>query len=66
MYIYLDVYYNVPRLYPCKVFNARMKFSTWTIVRVRELNMKLMSWILIGWLGYKGKNRSFIKDKLVT
>ena len=28
MYIYLDVYFNVPRLYPCKVFNARMKFST--------------------------------------
>ena len=66
IYIYLDVYYNVPKLYLCKVFNARMKSSTWTIIRVRELNMKLMSWIHIGWLGYKEQNRTFIKDKLVT
>ena len=27
MYVYLDVYYNVLRLYPCKDFNARMNLA---------------------------------------
>ena len=40
--------YNFPRFYSSKIFNAGMKFNVCTILKFRELNLKLMSWIHIG------------------
>jgi len=48
-----------------RVSNAHMKSNTWTIVKFRELKLKLMSWFIYVDLNMKTKS-NFLNDKLVT
>ena len=46
-YIYIYIY-NILRFYSCKISKVSMKPNLWTVVKLRELNLRLMSRVYIG------------------